>query len=400
MSFNDRLAKTKAAIEAVLAKGEDNLDASDIEKLKGLNAEAHELQDSIETLDTVHKRFEGLTDNLTDSQKSGSAYQSLGDFVVKNIGEKLVQMKGVSGASIAAPEWVPNRKANNSTQVTGGTSGAYGALLTYVDPNFVEAYRRPTVTNLFGVGSISGQAITYFVEGDKEGDFGTVAEGSAFSQLHYNDATSHTDKLSTIAGFIKESGDMITDLDFLKSDIDGRLLYDLSIKEEQQLLNGDGAGNNITGLLNREGIQTYTATDAGNDVAILHAQTLISNATGMMPDALVINPADYEAIRVKKDNNGAFIGGGPFYGVAGGTVDLTPSLWNMNTVVSPAVASGTAIVGAFKRAATFYRKGGVAVESTNSNDTDFISDLVTIRAKERVALAVRVPKAFVKLTLK
>ena len=57
-------------------------------------------------------------------------------------------------------------------------------------------------------------------------------------------------------------------------------------------------------------------------------------------------------------------------------------------------------MGAFKRAATFYRKGGVAVEATNSNDTDFIADLVTIRAKERVALAVRIPKAFVKLTLK
>ena len=126
MSFNDRLAKTKAAIEAVLAKGEDNLDASDIEKLKGLNAEAHELQDSIETLDTVHKRFEGLTDNLTDTQKSGVAHQSLGDFVVKSIGEQLVKMKGVSGASIATPEWLPNRKANTDNQVTGGPSGAYG----------------------------------------------------------------------------------------------------------------------------------------------------------------------------------------------------------------------------------------------------------------------------------
>lgn len=401
MSFNDRLAKTKAAIEAVLAKGEDNLDASDIEKLKGLNAEAHELQDSIETVDAVHKRFAGLTDNLADTQKSGSASnESLGDFVVKSIGEQLVKMKGVSGASIAAPEWVPNRKANSDAQVTGGTTGPYGSLLTYVDPNFVEAYRRPTITNLFGVGTISGQAITYFVEGEKEGDFDTAAEGSEFKQIHYKDATSHTDKLSTIAGFIKESGDMIADLAFLKSDIDGRLLYDLSIKEEQQLLNGDGTGNNITGLLKRAGIQTYTATDAGNDVAILHAQTMISTATGMMPDALVINPTDYEALREKKDNNGAYIGGGPFYGVNGGAVNITPSLWGMNTVVSPAVDKGTAVVGAFKRAATFYRKGGVAVESTNSNDTDFISDLVTIRAKERVALAVRVPKAFVTLTLK
>ena len=94
MSFNDRLAKTKAAIEAVLAKGEDNLTASDIEKLKGLNAEAHELQDSIETVDAVHKRFAGLTDNLADTQKSGAASdESLGDFVVKNIGEQLAKIK-------------------------------------------------------------------------------------------------------------------------------------------------------------------------------------------------------------------------------------------------------------------------------------------------------------------
>lgn len=400
MSFNDRLAKTKAAIEAVLAKGEDNLTASDIEKLKGLNAEAHELQDSIETLDTVHKRFEGLTDNLTDTQKSGVAHQSLGDFVVKSIGEQLAKIKGVSGASIAAPEWAPSRKADTDTQVTGGPSGVYGSLLTYVDPNFVQAYRRPTITNLFGVGAMSGQAVIYYVEGEKEGDFDTVGEGEKFSQIHYADATEHTDALSTIAGFIKESNDMITDLAFLKSDIDGRLLYNLSLVEEKQLLNGDGTGKNINGLLNREGIQSYTATDAGNDVAVLHAQSMISTVTGMMPDALVINPTDYEAIRLKKDNDGNFIGGGPFYGVNGGALILTPRLWGLDTVVTPAVDAGTAIVGSFKGAATFYRKGGVTVEATNSNDTDFISDLVTIRAKERVALAVRKPKAFVKLTLK
>ena len=89
----------------------------------------------------------------------------------------------------------------------------------------MEGYRRPTITNLFGVGAISGQAITYFVEGAQEGDFETVGEGEEFSQIHYANATEHTDALSTIAGFIKESGDMITDLAFLKSDIAGRLLY-------------------------------------------------------------------------------------------------------------------------------------------------------------------------------
>ncbi len=91
--------------------------------------------------------------------------------VTATVDGQLVKMKGVSGASIATPEWLPNRKANTDNQVTGGPSGAYGSLLTYVDPNFVEGYRRPTITNLFGVGAISGQAITYFVEGAQEGEF-------------------------------------------------------------------------------------------------------------------------------------------------------------------------------------------------------------------------------------
>jgi HK97 family phage major capsid protein len=56
-------------------------------------------------------------------------------------------------------------------------------------------------------------------------------------------------------------------------------------------------------------------------------------------------------------------------------------------------------VGAFKQAATVYRKGGVRVESTNSHASDFTSNLVTVRAEERVALAVRRPFGFVKVTL-
>ena len=61
--------------------------------------------------------------------------------------------------------------------------------------------------------------------------------------------------------------------------------------------------------------------------------------------------------------------------------------------------AGTALVGAFSMATTLYRKGGVRVEATNSNATDFTSNLVTIRAEERIALAVRQPLGFCKLTL-
>ena len=56
-------------------------------------------------------------------------------------------------------------------------------------------------------------------------------------------------------------------------------------------------------------------------------------------------------------------------------------------------------VGAFRAAATVYRKGGVRVESTNSDLGKFTKDIVTTRIEERIALAVRVPSAVVKVTL-
>ena len=329
--------------------------------------------------------------------KSGEA-KTLGEHFVKNAGDRLRQVKGISGASVAVPEFV---KAATDPVVTGGASGALGPLLTQVDRNLVTGYRRPTVTSLFGQGTLTGSAITYFVEGAKTGDFTTVAESGAKPQLNYANPTPVTEALSKIAGFIKVSDEMIEDLDFLVSEINGRLLYDLSLVEEAQVLSGDGTSPNLTGLLNRSGIQTETVSAAGDEAdALFRAITKVSTATGLTADGILISPADYQKLRLSKDSNGQYFGGGFFSGQYGqGGVQEQPPLWGLRTVVSPAVSVGTAVVGAFTQGATVYRKGGVRVESTNSHASDFTSNLVTIRAEERLALAVRKPSAFVKVTL-
>ena len=77
-----------------------------------------------------------------------------------------------------------------------------------------------------------------------------------------------------------------------------------------------------------------------------------------------------------------------------------PPVWGPGkTVVTTATAVGTAIVGAFRAGGTVYRKGGVRVEQTNSDLGKFTSNIITTRIEERVALAVRYPAAFVKVTL-
>ena len=82
-----------------------------------------------------------------------------------------------------------------------------------------------------------------------------------------------------------------------------------------------------------------------------------------------------------------------------GGVEWQPPVWGLRTIVSAAVPANTAVVGAFGAAATVYRKGGVRVESTNSHASDFTNNLITTRIEERIALAVRYPKAIVDVTL-
>lgn len=396
-------AMRKAAAYNERIKAGDTLSDDDTAALKELLAQIDQFDQDIkkanEQAELVSKigalaTEESETGNdTTDSADEGA--KSLGDYFVKSVGAKLKASRGVSNVTISAPEY--EVKAASTPITTGGTAGPLAALLTQVDQNVVTAYRRPTVSSLFGTGSMTSSALTYFVEGVREGNFSTVAEGGKKPQLSYANPTSVTEALKKIAGHIRVSDEMIEDLPFLVSEINGRLIYDLSLVEEAQLLNGDGTGSNVRGLLLRDGIQTIESAKKTEDMnSLFRARTLIEESTGRVPDGIIINPTDYQEMRLSTDANGQYYAGGPFTGSYGnGGTPQDPPLWGISTVVSAAVPTGTAIVGAFKQGATVYRKGGIRVESTNSNGTDFIENMVTIRAEERLALAVRIPQAFV-----
>lgn len=335
----------------------------------------------------------------TPSDESREAAKSLGEHFVKHAGARLKEIRGVQGASATAPEY----KAATDTQIT--TNAVFGPVLTQVDRTIVQAVRpRLVVADLLGQGTLSGNAISYFVEGALEGAFTTVAEAGAKPQLHVVDPTAVTDVLKKVAGWTKFADEMLEDLDFIVSEINNRLLYELAKFEEVQILDGPGTGSTLLGLLRRSGIQTELrgTVVSGDTVAdtVFRAITKVSTGSGLDADGLVINPADYQALRLTKDSNGQYYGGGFFSGSYGnGGLSDQPNVWGLRTIVTPAIAAGTVLVGAFGQSATLYRKGGVRVESTNSHASDFTSNLVTVRVEERVALAVRRPAGLVKTTI-
>lgn len=380
----------KTAARDLTAEEKSTVEAK-FSEVEGFDTQIKAAADS----DALMKRLGSYGDVAGDKGRGDDApAKSLGEHFVKHVGaEGLARVKSQSGATISAPEF----KAPGDTHASGAV---YAPALTEFDTSVVREYRRPTVADVLGTGSLSGNAVTYLVEGGVEGGFATVAEGGAKPQFHIGDPTTRTDALKKIAGFLKHTDEMAEDLPFVISEINNRGLYLLSLAEENQLLNGTGTGSNVLGLLNREGIQTEASTGAGDNAdSVFRATTKIQTATGLTADAVLINPADYQALRLSKDANEQYFGGGFFQGQYGnGGILSQPPLWGLNTIVTAAVAPGSAVVGAFKTATTVYRKGGVRVESTNSHADDFTNNLVTTRIEERVALACRIPAAIVKVT--
>ena len=278
-------------------------------------------------------------------------------------------------------------KAYNDNQLRPVDGNGQTIPVMVYDQNIID-YRYPLVVrNMFGAETISGNALTYYILGAMQGSFGTVAEGAKKHQVHFEDPTIKTVALSKIAGFIKETDELISDWAFLESAIRGRLKYEFDKAVEEFL---------VGTLLGTSGIQTGQSTITFDN--LLKAKQAVRNETGYAADAILINPADVETLLLTKDSNLQYLLGGPAYGAYGngGYGGDNPRIWGLPIVESNSVSAGQCIVGAFKAGSSVVTKAGEGqrVEVANTDVDDFEYNRVTIRIEERLALATRVPAAF------
>lgn len=381
MTLKEELQSKKDALVAL----KERIEANDAEAI----AEGEKLQAEIETKTAEIKQAEkkaallgviGSTDNKEDDTMSEvKRALTLGENFVNQvkaaeIGEKF---------DVVAPAYV---KAATDTQTSPAAAVDFA---TTFDKNVVTAARTALVVrDLFGAETISGSTLVYLVEGAIQGAPAVTTEGAEKPQVHFADPTPKTVSLAKVACHIKESDEYISDYPFLASAINGRLLYELGLVEQNKL---------VTDLLATSGIQTGTIASGATQVtiadAILQAAMDVQSGSGFDADAIMINPTDWYNLRVAKDGESRYYGGG-FFGAQN-----IPNLWGVPVCVTTATAAGTIVVGAFKTCASVVQKGGVSVAATNTNEDDFVKNLMTIRAEERLALAVRRPAGFKKLTI-
>lgn len=256
------------------------------------------------------------------------------------------------------------------------------------------------VRGLFSAETVSAPTVGYYAL-SFTGTAGATAEDGAKPQASA-EAELVTTNLKKVAVIMKQTDEILSDYPRLVSAINDRGVYMKDAVVDAQLLTGDGQDGELTGLLNVTGITEDTYAN-GADVqaqaeAIYGAAADIKADTGYDADAVIMNPADFKAIRLAKDENGQYFGGGFFQGEYGnGGNAMTPDLWGLKVVTSSSVTEGTYIVGAFRIGGAVASKGGTRVE-VGYDGEDFSHDRVTLRVEERLALEVFVPAAFVVLT--
>lgn len=395
MTLKEKLAQLKAEAESIMPKVADG-DAAAMERAGALADEIEETEAAVKAADEFAAKVKTIG-AIGEKQPEGKVEaKSLGQFAAEGVKSRGIKAGTRFGANLGT-----FAKAAASPMVT--PSGVAGALADVQERLYEGPRRRLVVADLLGQETTTRSAVTYFVESDTvNGAVSYVAEGAKKPLVSFGDPTVVTDKVMKIAAVLKESDEMVDDLPWLASAIDNRGIYLVQLKEEDEILNGTGSGTALDGILNRTGILTEQTASGEASVAdaIFRAMTKVATSSPFQADGIVINPTDYQTLRLAKDSNNQYYGGGFFTGPYGnGGVLEQPALWGLRTVVTPAIAQGTVLVGAFQQGASVIRRQGLSVEIANQNEDDFVNNRIAIRIEERLALAVRYPKAFCEVTV-
>jgi HK97 family phage major capsid protein len=291
---------------------------------------------------------------------------------------------------------MPDAYAHKATLLT-----STGGFTSYErPPGILELQlQRLTVRDLLAQGNTNAAAIRYQQEDTFTNAATSVAEEGAKPEASW-DLSEVDAPIRKVAVVGRVSDESFQDFPQLQSYVDGRLRFMLKLTEETQLINGNGSGSNLTGILQTSGIQTQAVGTDKKGVAVFKGMTKVRSVGFLEPDGVVIHPTDYQTLRLDADSNAQFYGGGYFYAPYGnGMVNggIMP-LWGLTCVVTTSITQGTALVGAYKLGAMIFDRQGVTVDTTNSDASDFVYNRIAIRVEERLGLAVWRPTAFCKVT--
>jgi HK97 family phage major capsid protein len=269
------------------------------------------------------------------------------------------------------------------TSATADANGSAGALLSpYYDATLPLPRRQMTIRDLIPVIQVTTGSVEYARQTGFTNAAAMVAEGALKpeSDIKYDLVNV---PVRTVAHWVIASVQILADAPQLRGLIDTDLTYGLKYVEEAQLLNGDGIGTNLSGIVTQA-----TAFAAGtriisspNKIDVINAAIYQQNLTNLPATFIVIHPSDWTDIVATKDSSGRYIVGDP-------AAALQPQLFSLPVLRTEAMGIGKFLVGNGP-SATIYSRQTATVEISTEDRDNFIRNLCTVRAESRLGFAVK-----------
>lgn len=362
---------------------------------------------------TLRQAITDLGEGIALSEKSGEKRTPAGLIVPDgkaSLGEHFTKSAEYQALLATAPNGVfgkdhrvQSRPVGYKTLITGASDTSGGAFVIDDRRGLMvgaDAFQRPlTLRDVVTPGTTTSDTIEFVRMTSVTNAAAPVAEATATSGTSGTKPESAmawakvTTPVRTIAHWIPMTKRSLSDAAQVRTIVDAYLRYGLEEELEDQMVAGDGTGENFTGLANTSGVQAPTFTTETNLLRLRRGKKLVRTVGRSMANAYVMHPDDVEGLDLLTDNEARFYFGGP-----SGTIGGNTPLWNLPIIESEAVPAGTAYVGDWRKAILWDREQA-SITMTDSHSDFFIRNMVAILAEMRAAFGVIQPNAFVKLTL-
>lgn len=428
MALNDQLKELNSRIESVRQEAKSAWGEFDQHRKAladaGVDAAANPESEVFQKAEETHKQYSEKADALAvlESQrerlwamtadnggvkaakeavtevKDRLGSESITDRLMGGQGYKALVESGVLNSPSARIGNVPLGKAMGREEfkalITGLSDTSGGAFVQNQQLTPVlRAQRASVVRDLITVGQTDSDTVEYARQTAYTNAAAETAESTVVTDGAKPEATIAFEKVTasvkTIAHWVPITKRALSDAGQLRTYVEQILRYGLDKRLEEQIVAGNGVGDNITGITATSGILTQAkGTDSVAD-AIHKAITQIRLGFNE-PNGIALHPNDWEIVRLAKDSTGNYLLGGPGMAAA-------EQLWGLPVAVSSAVTDDTGIVGDFRQAALWLREGPVVLASDSHSDF-FTRNLVALLAEMRAAFGVLDATAFCTVT--
>ena len=362
MNLKELLAKKKAELLA----------------LEPMLKSAEVTDETLAKSEALIKEIAEIEEKIAKAEKAEKAIAAMGG-VKANQDDGDVKMSDLQLFTKSASK-MTDKKSGVSVHLKSATDVVTSVQIADVDRSIAPLPRRTAVADFFSNAQISGNAITYFLQGAYEGTPAATAEGAKKPQ-NSTSFESKTLALTKIAAYIKETDEILYDEPFLASEVQNSLIHQVGKVEDATIINAILSTSGI-------GAADYNGTTITFADGILKAIQKVKNDSAYDASVVVLNPEDIFELFTSKDGNRQYYGGGYFLGAYGnGTFSMPGSIWGVEILASSSVAKGSALVAA-REAVKIWRKSGIDVRLFEQNEDDAIYNRVTLVGETRLAAAV------------